>query len=120
MHLVSSVFTNAILNSLLYEPTRCLNSAHYSFRLGAMAFRDLNVTKMESRPSPRATSSLTTGSAVWEYVNYIDIEGGVNEEAVRNALKQLEECATVVRVLGSYPRFSGVHGQTVNASPLGG
>ena len=76
--------------------------------LGCFSFRDLNVTKMESRPSPRATAALATSQSIWEYINFVDVEGGMNEERVRNAISNLQEFATTVRVLGSYPRFSGV------------
>ena len=93
--------------------------------LSCFALRDLNITKMESRPSPRASGALTTASGVWEYVNYMDIEGGTSEVNVRNALQQLQEFASQVRVLGSYPRFNGTVDfsssfDTVMGGPYGG
>jgi prephenate dehydratase len=67
--------------------------------------RDLNLAKIESRPSPRAQGSLTSTANVWEYINFIDIEGGTCDERVRRALDNLHEFANQVLVLGSYPKF---------------
>lgn len=63
--------------------------------ISAFALRDLNLTKIESRP--------LRGSP-WEYLFYVDLVGRVDDEKVRNALSHLEEIADFLRVLGSYVR----------------
>jgi len=41
---------------------------------------------------------------MWQYVFYIDLEGHRNDAPVAAALAELKQKASVVRVLGSYPR----------------
>ncbi|MCX6623472.1 MAG: prephenate dehydratase [Acidobacteria bacterium] len=65
--------------------------------LSALALRDLNLTKIESRP---------LRGKPWEYLFYVDLLGNVEEERVKNALRHLAELADLLRVLGSYPRGS--------------
>ena len=63
--------------------------------LSAFALRDLNLTKIESRP---------LRGKPWEYLFYLDFIGQVDEPACRNALGHLRELADLLRVLGCYPR----------------
>ena len=65
--------------------------------LRELADRRLNLTKIESRPTRRKP---------WEYNFYLDFEGHRLESPAREALARLEDYATFVRVLGSYPRAS--------------
>lgn len=65
--------------------------------LSALALRDLNLIKIESRP---------LRGKPWEYLFYVDLLGHVEEERVKNALRHLGELADLLRVLGSYPRGS--------------
>jgi prephenate dehydratase len=62
--------------------------------LSAFALRDLNMTKIESRP---------LRGKPWEYLFYLDFGGHVDEPAVKNALGHLAELADMLRVLGCYP-----------------
>ena len=52
------------------------------------------MTKLQSRPAK---------SGLWEYVFYIDLEGHRLDDPVRQALAALEERATFLKLLGSYP-----------------
>ncbi len=63
--------------------------------LAVFALRDLNLTKIESRP---------LRGKPWEYLFYVDFLGRVDEPNARNALNNLGELADFVRVLGSYPK----------------
>ncbi len=62
--------------------------------LGAFALRDVNLTKIESRP---------LRGKPWEYLFYLDLLGRLEEPRVRNALGHLAELADFLRVLGCYP-----------------
>jgi prephenate dehydratase len=61
--------------------------------LSALALRDLNLVKIESRP---------LRGKPWEYLFYLDLLGRTDEPNVRNALAHLGEVADFLRVLGSY------------------
>ncbi|HYO76621.1 MAG TPA: prephenate dehydratase [Thermoanaerobaculia bacterium] len=61
--------------------------------LAAFALRDINLTKLESRPIE---------GRPWEYSFYVDIDGGAEETPVANALNHLREMCESVKVLGSY------------------
>ncbi|MFQ5409195.1 MAG: prephenate dehydratase [Anaerolineales bacterium] len=63
--------------------------------MGAFALRDINLTKIESRPLPGET---------FEYVFYLDFEGSYLDPNCARALEHLRELAPNVRVLGSYTR----------------
>jgi prephenate dehydratase len=63
--------------------------------LSAFALRDLNLTKIESRP---------LRGKPWEYLFYVDFLGRADAPAAVNALNHLRETADFVRVLGSYPK----------------
>ncbi len=59
-----------------------------------LAQNGVSMTKLESRPS---------GTGLWEYVFYVDIEGHQSDAKVAAALAQLKQIAAFVKVLGSYP-----------------
>jgi prephenate dehydratase len=63
--------------------------------LGAFATRDINLTKLESRPSR---------DKPWEYVFYVDFEGHLNDAICQDVLKELEGETNFIKILGSYPR----------------
>ncbi len=66
--------------------------------IAAFALRDLNLTKLQSRPSRERP---------WHYSFYADVQGHRDDPAVQKALGHLEELTTVVKILGSYPRGEG-------------
>jgi prephenate dehydratase len=61
--------------------------------MACFALRDLNLTKIESRPLTQRP---------WEYLFYVDLLGAQTDKTVRRALDQLQETATFFKVLGSY------------------
>jgi len=65
--------------------------------LSAFALRDLNITKIESRP---------LHGKPWEYLFYMDFEEREEHPRVQNALRHLGELADFLRVLGTYPKGS--------------
>ncbi len=62
--------------------------------LSVFALRDINLTKIESRPIPHKT---------FEYMFYVDLIGNVNDNKIKLALNHLNEISRSVKVLGSYP-----------------
>lgn len=70
------------------------NSPGSLFRaMACFALRDLNLTKIESRP---------LRGKPWEYLFYVDLVGSAAERPVRNALSNLAELTDFLRILGSY------------------
>lgn len=62
--------------------------------LSAFALRDLNLTKIESRP---------LRGKPWDYLFYVDFIGHTSDPAIIHALGHLAELADMWRVLGCYP-----------------
>jgi chorismate mutase/prephenate dehydratase len=54
---------------------------------------DINLSKIESRPSKRRP---------WDYLFFIDIDAGINHKGLQKALEKIKEDAVFVKVLGSY------------------
>jgi prephenate dehydratase len=78
---VSIVFSTRNVPGALYK---CLS---------VFALREIDLTKMESRP---------LRGRPWEYFFYLDFVGNVREERCRNALAHLGEVTDFLRVLGCY------------------
>ena len=68
--------------------------ALYGF-LKEFATRDINLTKIESRP---------TRQKPWEYNFYLDFEGHREGKAPREVLESLEQSSLFLKILGSYPK----------------
>ena len=62
--------------------------------LSVFALRDIDLTKIESRPIPERP---------WEYMFYVDFLGHQQSLNGSRALDHLGELATFLRVMGSYP-----------------
>jgi len=78
----------SILFSLLHKPGtlyRCL---------GVLANREINVTRIESRPMRRKS---------WEYLFFMDIEGHEKDPVLKEALMEMEGHCVFLKRLGSYP-----------------
>jgi prephenate dehydratase len=67
--------------------------------LSEFAFGDINLLKIQSRP---------TKLALGEYMFFVDLAGHVDDENVALALSSLRLKLREVKVLGSYPRFQGM------------
>ena len=64
--------------------------------LSTFAFRGLNLAKIESRP---------LGDRPWEYRFYVDVEAGMDDPLLADAVEELEREGRSINVLGSYPRW---------------
>jgi prephenate dehydratase len=62
--------------------------------LSEFAFRGVNLTRIESRPRR---------DRLGDYVFFVDLDGGVDDEPVASAVDELRSHCDQVRVLGSYP-----------------
>jgi len=63
--------------------------------LGIFATRNINLAKLESRPSR---------TKPWEYVFYADFEGHVDGKVYQEAMRELQRETIFIRILGSYPQ----------------
>jgi len=70
--------------------------------LGQFTARDINLTKLESRP---------TKKGLGEYCFIIDLDGHVDDEPVADCLRDLHVALPRLKFLGSYPA-AGEHGPT--------
>ena len=70
--------------------------------LGIFAHRNINLTRIESRPSRQSLG---------EYLFFIDFEGHKEENNIKEALEELKEQTKYLKMLGSYPQvkyFTGI------------
>lgn len=63
--------------------------------LKCFADRDINMSRIESRPSRRRA---------WEYLFFIDVVGHQQDPALSQAIAALTEACVFIKVLGSYPQ----------------
>ncbi|KAI9176578.1 hypothetical protein LWI28_004527 [Acer negundo] len=76
--------------------------------LAVFALREINLTKIESRPQRkkplRVVDDSNTGNAKYfDYLFYIDFEASMAESRAQSALGHLQEFAPFLRILGCYP-----------------
>ena len=88
-----SPMTGKDKTSIIFAAKHIPGALYHS--LGEFAKRDINLAKIESRP---------TRQKPWEYNFYLDFEGHRTEENCTEALKALKKRATFLKILGSYPR----------------
>ncbi|MBI2855886.1 MAG: prephenate dehydratase [Chloroflexi bacterium] len=65
--------------------------------MGEFASRNINLAKVESRPNKEALG---------RYIFLIDLEGHREDPRVKEALDGLRDKASMIKVLGSYPRYA--------------
>lgn len=63
--------------------------------LGEFAIRNINLTKIESRPSKKALG---------DYLFFIDFQGHREDREIGEALKALQSKVAMLKLLGSYPK----------------
>lgn len=63
--------------------------------LEKFAIRDINLTKIESRPSKKALG---------DYFFFVDMEGHRTDKPVSEALKDIKAKVSFIKILGSYPK----------------
>ncbi|MCS3924701.1 prephenate dehydratase [Methanosalsum natronophilum] len=61
--------------------------------LGEFATRNINLTKIESRPSKKALG---------DYIFYIDLSGHIDNDKVRDAINSVSKKVNEIKLLGSY------------------
>lgn len=79
----------SLVFSTKHEPGALFNA------LKRFATSNINLTKIESRPIINRP---------WEYNFYLDLEGHRENPNIQEALQELREHSTFVKILGSYPR----------------
>lgn len=73
--------------------------------LSVFFLRDINLLKIESRPLRWKP---------WQYLFYLDLEGDMNDQQTKNAMRHLEEITEFIKVLGSYPAAKDEKTETPN------
>jgi prephenate dehydratase len=67
--------------------------------LGEIALRNINLTKIESRPSKKALG---------DYYFFADMQGHRSDPVMGQALREIKGRTSFLKMLGSYPRFKGL------------
>jgi len=65
--------------------------------LGEFVSRNINLAKVESRP---------TRESLGRYIFLVDLHGHRQDPSVKEALKNLEEQASMLKIFGSYPQYT--------------
>ena len=69
--------------------------------LGEFATRNINLAKVESRPNKEIFG---------RYIFLVDLEGHREDPLVKEALSGVQSAASMMKILGSYPRYAGESG----------
>ena len=69
--------------------------------LGEFATRNINLAKVESRPNKEIFG---------RYIFLVDLEGHREDPLVKEALSGVQSDASMMKILGSYPRYAGESG----------
>ncbi|HEY5774589.1 MAG TPA: prephenate dehydratase [Xanthomonadales bacterium] len=77
--------------------------------LTPLARHSLNMSRIESRPARAGR---------WSYVFFIDVDGHAETEPLKSALAEMQEQASLTRVLGSYPK--AISNMLVTGNKVGG
>jgi prephenate dehydratase len=79
--------------SLIFS-VKHIPGALYSI-LEEFANRNINLTKIESRPKKEKP---------WEYTFYVDFEGHIDNKIINEAVESIKKKAAFIKILGSYER----------------
>lgn len=80
--------------SIIVSPPDSQDSGSLFKVLKSFAAFDVNLSRIESRPSKKAK---------WSYVFFIDLVGHVDDDNIQSSLEELKELNIEVKSLGSYP-----------------
>jgi arogenate/prephenate dehydratase len=99
---VTTPYKTSIVFSLKEGPGQLFKA------LSVFALRDIDMTKIESRPMRTNPIIVQEGGGSgpaqrFNYLFYVDFVGSLADQACQNALRHLQESAPFLRVLGSYP-----------------
>lgn len=89
-----SVPTSGLDKTSILVSTNNKSGSLYAM-LEPLAKNGISMTRIESRPSRQG---------MWNYVFFIDIDGHIDDSNVAKAIAELQQAASVVKVLGSYPK----------------
>jgi prephenate dehydratase len=81
--------------SLIVYLDRDRPGALYSI-LGEFAESNINLTRIESRPSKKVLG---------DYVFYIDLEGNISDDIIKDAIYNIGSSVGMLKMLGSYPGY---------------
>jgi len=80
--------------SIIVSPPDSQDSGSLFKVLKSFAAFDVNLSRIESRPSKKAK---------WSYVFFIDLVGHVEDDNIQSSLEELKKLNIEVKLLGSYP-----------------
>lgn len=78
--------------SLIFSVKNVPGALHRA--LGPFAKREIDLTSIHSRPIK---------TKPWDYIFFMDFKGSSKDERIREAIRELEDISTFVKLLGSYP-----------------
>jgi chorismate mutase/prephenate dehydratase len=79
--------------SLLFSIKHSSGSLYEALK--SFADAKINMTKIESRPSKRKA---------WEYVFYVDVDGHIKNNKIKDAVEKFSSNVAFLKILGSYPK----------------